>query len=160
MQIKALSLLSIFLAILLTVVATIQAAPAPSETPEAPTPTSEAEASPSATIDATPSATKDASSSVPFSAVNPDDDSDTQSGQARRTPKNKALPKQQASLECWDAYIGGRQFAITCSGSRWYEWADCSNGYRYQAGPVSGTYRGTITCPYGYRALRGGAFGY
>ena len=156
MQIKALSLLSIFLAIVLTVVATVQGAPAPTEVP---TPTSDAETSPSATTDASPSATNDASLSVPFSAVNPDDDSDTQSGQARRVPKNKAQSKQQASLECWDAYISGRQFSITCSGSRWYEWTDCSNGYRYQTGPVSGTYRGTITCPYGYRALRGGAFG-
>ncbi|KAF9954931.1 hypothetical protein BGZ72_004159 [Mortierella alpina] len=164
MQIKALSLFTIFLAILLTVVATIQAAPAPAETPaettDAPTPTSEAEVSPSATTDPTPSATKDAALSVPFSAVNPDDDSDTQSGQARRTPKSKVQPKQQASLECWDASISGRQFSITCSGSRWYVWADCSNGYRYQAGPLSGTYRATITCAWGYRALRGGAFGY
>ncbi|KAF9953200.1 hypothetical protein BGZ70_000337 [Mortierella alpina] len=160
MQIKALSLFSVFLAIILTIVATVQGAPAPTETPEAPTSTSDAETSPSATAGASPSATKDASLSVPFSAVNPEDDSDTQSGQARRVPKNKTQSKLQASLECWDAYISGRQFSITCSGSRWYEWTDCSNGYRYQAGPVSGTYRGTITCPYGYRALRGGAFGY
>ncbi|KAF9275042.1 hypothetical protein BGZ68_000164 [Mortierella alpina] len=167
MQIKALSLFSVLLAILLSLVATIQAAPAPVETTaapfeptDAPTPTIKAEVTPSATIEATPSPTKDASLTVPFTAVNPEDDSDTIFGRARRTPVNKTQPKQQASLECWDAYISGRQFSITCNGIRWYEWTDCSNGYRYEAGPVSGTYRGTIICPWGSRALRGGAYGY
>ncbi|KAF9573405.1 hypothetical protein EC968_008587 [Mortierella alpina] len=160
MQIKVLSLFSVFLAVVLTLLATVQAAPAPTETPEAPTPTTDTEVSPSATRDTLPSVTKGAWSSVPFSAVNPDDDSDTLSGEAKRVVKNKAQLQQQSSLECWDAYISGRQFSITCRGSRWYIWTDCSNGYRYQAGPLSGTYRGTIICAYGYRALRGGAWGY
>ncbi|KAI1293447.1 hypothetical protein EDD11_008364 [Mortierella claussenii] len=104
----------LFLSVLLVASATIQALPAP-DAPDAP-------------------------DSVPFTAVNPKNSGDTKSGNAVRGPFTKT-PKKAPSLACWDPYINGPVFAITCSGSSWYEWADCSNGYRYTGGPLSGTYR-------------------
>ncbi|WP_370420151.1 hypothetical protein AB8O64_18990 [Streptomyces sp. QH1-20] len=70
-----------------------------------------------------------------------------------------APPASTESLRCWDAYLSGSTFAISCSGNNFYVWADCSNGYRYTVGPFAGSYRVTITCPGGSRALQGGAYG-
>ncbi|GAA2626322.1 hypothetical protein GCM10010411_74010 [Actinomadura fulvescens] len=68
-------------------------------------------------------------------------------------------PPSTDSLRCWDAYLSGSTFAISCSGNNFYIWTDCSNGYRYTVGPFSGSYRITITCPGGSRPLQGGAYG-
>ncbi|KAK3840920.1 MAG: hypothetical protein J3R72DRAFT_511126 [Linnemannia gamsii] len=140
MQFNALSLYSIILAIVLAIVATVRAAPDENL--------------------GSSNVTNDAPSSVPFSAANLYDYNDKKSGQASRFPTNDAIPTQQAGLPCWDAYISNRQISITCSGSRWCEWTDCKDRYRYQAGPLSGTYRGAIACLLGSTAIRGGAFGF
>ncbi|MYZ36346.1 MULTISPECIES: hypothetical protein [unclassified Streptomyces] len=71
----------------------------------------------------------------------------------------REVPPQEASLSCWDPYFSGSTFAVSCSGNRYYVYVDCSNGYRYVVGPLAGAKRVTITCPGGYRALRGGGYG-
>ncbi|CAM5369136.1 hypothetical protein [Streptomyces abikoensis] len=95
-----------------------------------------------------------------YSAENLIDRSEApRTGTASQGATNSQLPPQAESLQCRDAYLSGPTFAITCSGNRFYVWADCSNGYRYTVGPFNGTYRVTITCPSGSRALQGGAYG-
>ncbi|WP_431518237.1 hypothetical protein [Streptomyces sp.] len=69
-------------------------------------------------------------------------------------------PMSAASLHCWDPYRSGRVFALSCSGARYYIFADCSNNRRYAVGPLSGAKRVAIRCPYGTYAVRGGAYGY
>jgi len=69
-------------------------------------------------------------------------------------------PVGAASLRCWDAYISGRTFAVSCSGARWYVYTDCSNNNRYTVGALRGSKRVAIHCPAGTRAVRGGAYGY
>ncbi|WP_280693040.1 MULTISPECIES: hypothetical protein [unclassified Kitasatospora] len=70
-----------------------------------------------------------------------------------------AVPATADSLSCWDAYLYGSTFAVSCSGNHFYVFVDCANGYRYIYGPLGGSYRVTMTCPNNYRALRGGAYG-
>ncbi|WP_046496472.1 hypothetical protein [Streptomyces odonnellii] len=72
---------------------------------------------------------------------------------------DREVPPQEASLRCWDPYFSGSTFAVSCDGSRYYVYVDCSNGYRYVVGPLSGAKRVTLTCPGGFRALRGGGYG-
>ncbi|MFF3754523.1 hypothetical protein ACFYYH_29435 [Streptomyces sp. NPDC002018] len=71
----------------------------------------------------------------------------------------REVPPQEVSLGCWDPYFSGSTFALSCSGNRYYVYVDCSNGYRYVVGPLAGAKRVTLTCPGGYRALRGGGYG-
>ncbi|MGF1429508.1 hypothetical protein [Kitasatospora sp. LaBMicrA B282] len=72
---------------------------------------------------------------------------------------DQAVPESADSLSCWDFYLNGSTFAVTCSGNYFWVYVDCANGYRYTYGPLAGTYRVALTCPNGYRALRGGAYG-
>ncbi|GAA0398803.1 hypothetical protein GCM10010357_19890 [Streptomyces luteireticuli] len=51
-----------------------------------------------------------------------------------------------------------RSFQITCDGSRWFVFVDCTDGFRYTFGPFSGALRVTAVCPLGARATGGGAF--
>jgi hypothetical protein len=69
-------------------------------------------------------------------------------------------PVGEASLRCWNPYLGGRAFAVSCSGVRYHVYTDCSNNRRYTVGPLSGSKRVAIYCPAGSRAVRGGAYGY
>ncbi|OEU85375.1 hypothetical protein DB35_15300 [Streptomyces abyssalis] len=68
-------------------------------------------------------------------------------------------PASARSLRCWNADISGRAFAISCSGSRWRAFADCTDDSRYITPALRGAKRVTIYCPAGTRAVRGGAFG-
>ncbi|WP_346777049.1 hypothetical protein [Streptomyces sp. HNM0575] len=68
-------------------------------------------------------------------------------------------PVSAASLRCWGAYISGRTFGISCSGTYWRAFADCSNRVRYVTPALSGSKRVAIHCPAGTRAVRGGAYG-
>lgn len=68
-------------------------------------------------------------------------------------------PAMSQGLQCWNAYRSGSNFSITCNGSRWFEYTDCSDGYRYTIGPFAGALRVTITCPGRSLSLRGGAYG-
>jgi len=85
-----------------------------------------------------------------------------EAGTATETVGGPAVqtPVRAASLRCWSPSISGRAFALSCSGSRFYVYTDCSNGHRYVVGALSGSKRVTIVCPVGTRALRGGAYGY
>ncbi|MEU7313160.1 hypothetical protein [Streptomyces sp. NPDC007083] len=71
----------------------------------------------------------------------------------------QALPPARASLRCWRPYLSGRVFAISCSGSAYRVFVDCSNRVRYVTPVLSGSKRVTLVCPAGTRALRGGAYG-
>ncbi|WP_432069067.1 hypothetical protein [Streptomyces sp. AA1529] len=71
----------------------------------------------------------------------------------------QALPPARASLRCWSPYLSGRVFAISCSGSAYRVFVDCSNRVRYVTPVLSGSKRVTLVCPAGTRALRGGAYG-
>ncbi|WP_229375203.1 hypothetical protein [Streptomyces spirodelae] len=84
----------------------------------------------------------------------------TKTGKA--TPAGKAgqaRPPARASLRCWSPYLRGRVFAVSCSGSAFRVFVDCSNRVRYVTPVLSGSKRVTLVCPSGTRALRGGAFG-
>jgi len=99
---------------------------------------------------------------APFSAEGMDGASKDLTGLTLRDSSSRPPPSPpvgRQDLSCWDSSIDGRVFSISCTGVQWYAWADCSNGYRYTAGPVSGTYRVAITCPVGSDALRGDAYG-
>lgn len=92
---------------------------------------------------------------------------DLRSGISRAGMASEALggqavdpPRKSAALRCWNPYLSGRTFAVSCSGSRWYVYTDCSNDRRYTVGPLAGAKRVAITCPAGTRAERGGAYGY
>ncbi|MFC4492778.1 hypothetical protein ACFPA8_01335 [Streptomyces ovatisporus] len=69
-------------------------------------------------------------------------------------------PAAAASLRCWNPALSGRSFAVSCSGSRYYVYTDCTNDRRYIVGPLSGAKRVRITCPAGSQAMDGGAYGY
>ncbi len=71
----------------------------------------------------------------------------------------QSLPPARASLRCWSPYLSGRVFAISCSGSAYRVFVDCSNRVRYVTPVLSGSKRVTLVCPAGTRALRGGAYG-
>ena len=85
-----------------------------------------------------------------------------QTGTALESPGGTAVspPASRMSLRCWDAYLSGRVFAVSCSGVRWYVYTDCTNNRRYVVGALSGAKRVAVTCPAGTRAVRGGAYGY
>lgn len=68
-------------------------------------------------------------------------------------------PVSSRSLRCWNPYLSGRAFAVSCSGVRYWVYADCSNDVRYVVGPLTGAKRVAITCPGYSRAERGGAYG-
>ncbi|KAI8353442.1 hypothetical protein B0O80DRAFT_487568 [Mortierella sp. GBAus27b] len=112
-----------------------------------------------AVAQAAPTPAAEPPKTIPYVAVNPENKSDTHSGEAAIQPKGKEEPAAAASLRCWNSKFNGRSYSITCSGSRWWIWATCSNGYLYEGGPLSGTYTATITCPVGSTATRGGAYG-
>ncbi|KAI8353444.1 hypothetical protein B0O80DRAFT_426851 [Mortierella sp. GBAus27b] len=95
---------------------------------------------------------------IPYVAVNPENKSDTHSGEAAIQPKGTEEPAAAASLRCWNWSLNGRSYSITCNGSHWWIWATCSNGYLYKGGPFSGTYSVRITCPVGSSVTRGGAY--
>ncbi|MBO8194488.1 hypothetical protein ITI46_22905 [Streptomyces oryzae] len=83
-----------------------------------------------------------------------------QSGKA--SPSGKAgdsRPPARSSLRCWNPYLSGRVFAISCSGRAFRVFVDCSNRIRYVTPVLSGSKRVAIACPAGTRAVRGGAFG-
>jgi hypothetical protein len=69
-------------------------------------------------------------------------------------------PPSGRSLRCWDTYVSGRVFGVSCSGVRYWVYADCSNGSRYIVGPLRGSKRESITCPGYSRVVRGGSYGY
>ncbi|WP_181766899.1 hypothetical protein [Streptomyces albidus (ex Kaewkla and Franco 2022)] len=85
-----------------------------------------------------------------------------QTGTAMESPGGIAMtpPVSSMSLRCWDAYMSGRVFAVSCSGVNWYVYTDCTNNRRYVVGALSGSKRVAIACPAGTRAVRGGAYGY
>jgi len=97
---------------------------------------------------------------VLFFTANLDDPKGFVSGVAVRASSFQPAPEKWQSLSCWDREIDGRVFAISCSGSSWYVWTDCTNGYRFTTGPISGSYRITMTCPAGYTVIQGDAYGY
>ncbi|KAI8353439.1 hypothetical protein B0O80DRAFT_498867 [Mortierella sp. GBAus27b] len=136
------------LSALLAVAAVVQAAPVATHTSaHSPTPSS------------TPGA--NAPKKIPFTAVNPSNSTDVVKGEAQAQPKGAKTPNATPdTLRCWNARFNGRSFSITCSGSRWYFWTDCTNGYLYIGGPLHGTFIATITCPAGSIASKGGAYGY
>ncbi|KAF9364471.1 hypothetical protein BGX34_001400 [Mortierella sp. NVP85] len=95
-----------------------------------------------------------------YTTTNPTSGAQLGSGTAKLDgTRQRPKPVMGKGLQCWDAYRSGSIFAITCGGSRWYEFVDCSNGYRYTIGPFAGVLRGTLTCPGGSLALQGGAYG-
>ncbi|KAK3824775.1 MAG: hypothetical protein J3Q66DRAFT_326017 [Benniella sp.] len=130
MKINTFSALSVFLA----AVVVTQAAPAP--------------------------AYHEAPRTVPYHGVNPDDPYDTISGYTELYPKDTPIPKYPPGLSCWGQYYDGRDFGITCKGDGWYVWTRCSNGNRYSGGPITGTYKTVVTCPWGTTATEGGAYAY
>ncbi|KAF9185680.1 hypothetical protein BGZ51_002511 [Haplosporangium sp. Z 767] len=152
MQIK----ISALLALLMVVTLTVQAAPtlvstAGAVTAPIPTPTGKSEGGSSGSAGAT---------KVAYTVVDPETKEKVESGSAIQSSQDEKLPLSANALQCWDEYRRGRVYALTCSGSRWYEWTDCSNGYRYTIGPFGGTLRGVLVCPQGTYSQRGGAFGY
>jgi hypothetical protein len=82
-------------------------------------------------------------------------------GAAFETPGGTAVhpPAAGAALRCWDPYLYGRTFAVSCSGTYWRVFADCSNNRRYITPAFTGAKRVAVYCPAGTRAVRGGAFG-
>lgn len=68
-------------------------------------------------------------------------------------------PPAARSLRCWNAYISGRTFAVSCSGTYWRAYADCSDSRRYVTPALTGAKRVTIHCPSGTVAMSGGAYG-
>ncbi|RAJ71690.1 hypothetical protein K378_00510 [Streptomyces sp. Amel2xB2] len=68
-------------------------------------------------------------------------------------------PAAAASLRCWDPYLAGRTFAVSCSGTAWRVFVDCTNNTRYVTPVLSGAKRVAASCPLGTSAVRGGAFG-
>ncbi|KAG0263939.1 hypothetical protein BG011_007772 [Mortierella polycephala] len=152
MQIK----ISALLAALMVVTLTVQTAPTPISTTEAvtaptPAPNGEGEGGSSGSAGAI---------EVAYTVEDPETKKKVESGSAIQSSQDERLPLSANALQCWDEYRSGRVYALTCSGSRWYEWTDCSNGYRYTIGPFGGTLRGVIVCPLGTYSQRGGAFGY
>ncbi|KAK3824773.1 MAG: hypothetical protein J3Q66DRAFT_326014 [Benniella sp.] len=96
---------------------------------------------------------------APYYGVNPNDPHDTISGYTELYPENAPIPDGPASLSCWGRYFNGPEFGITCDGDQWYAWAKCSNNKQYVGGPIEGRYNAVITCPAGYTAVDGGAYG-
>ncbi|KAK3824774.1 MAG: hypothetical protein J3Q66DRAFT_96086 [Benniella sp.] len=94
---------------------------------------------------------------APYSAVNPDDPNDVESGNGSFEIATADVPESSPSLVCAPQYITGRLLGIICKGSDWHIWTDCTDGYRYKGGPFSGFYRAQIICPEGYASIRGGA---
>ncbi len=84
-----------------------------------------------------------------------------QHGIARRSLSmaDELPPAASASLRCWNPSLSGRSFAVSCSGSRYYVYTDCTNDRRYVVGPLAGAKRVRITCPLGSQAMDGGAWG-
>ncbi|KAG0197105.1 hypothetical protein BGX28_009378 [Mortierella sp. GBA30] len=123
---------------LLAVVAISQAAPSPANN----------------AIDASDAA------AAPFVAQDPNNASKNQSGVAVGESGRAGLPLPDASpgLDCWDESTSGADYSITCSGDSWRVWTDCSNRYRYTAGPLSGSFRAKVHCPAGATVVQGGAF--
>lgn len=78
---------------------------------------------------------------------------------AREGRAGKSAPAKAASLRCWNPYLSGRTFAVSCSGRAYRVFVDCSNRVRYVTPALSGSKRVTMTCPGGTRAVRGGAYG-
>ncbi|KAG0245100.1 hypothetical protein B0O80DRAFT_452075 [Mortierella sp. GBAus27b] len=138
---------------ILALVAVVQAAPAPTSASSYPTS--------SAPYPSPPSSTPGGGSppTAPWTAVNPMNSTDTISGNAKPQPKGTKPPSASPNLKCTNPQRKGRSYSITCSGTRWYIWTDCTNGYLYEGGPIDGTFRATITCPAGSTASSGGAFG-
>ncbi|KAG0006853.1 hypothetical protein BGZ65_002888 [Modicella reniformis] len=71
---------------------------------------------------------------------------------------NRTPPINVGPLQCWHIVRSESVFSILCKGKRWNQFTDCSNGYRYTLGPLSGVIKTTIECPNKTIALRGGAF--
>jgi hypothetical protein len=96
-----------------------------------------------------------------YSATNLETGSVNQ-GTARRSlgGAHTVAPDAAASLRCWSPAISGRAFRVSCSGDRYYVYADCTNNRRYVVGPLANAKRVTIYCPAGTRATDGGAYGY
>ncbi|MFG2333150.1 hypothetical protein ACGFMM_26485 [Streptomyces sp. NPDC048604] len=64
-----------------------------------------------------------------------------------------------AQANCWNGRTSGRNFYMTCSGSGYRVYVDCSNG-RYTFGTYYyGTWNHTLTCPSGTYAIWGGSIG-
>ncbi|WP_314171781.1 hypothetical protein [Streptomyces winkii] len=82
-------------------------------------------------------------------------------GTAYASPGGDAVdpPYSASSLRCWNPYISGRTFAVSCSGTYWRVFTDCTDDNRYVTPALYGTKRVAVHCPAGTRAVRGGAYG-
>ncbi|WP_051137553.1 hypothetical protein [Amycolatopsis alba] len=79
---------------------------------------------------------------------------------ARSSGTEAEVPPRGPSLDCRDPWLSGSGYALSCSGTDFHVFVDCSNGDRYAYGRGQGEYRIIFTCPGGATALRGGAYGY
>jgi hypothetical protein len=82
------------------------------------------------------------------------------SGTAFESPGGTLVdPPAAASLRCWNPYLSGRTFAVSCSGTHWRVFTDCTDNRRYVTPALYGSKRVAVYCPAGTRAVRGGAYG-
>ncbi|MFK0251301.1 hypothetical protein ACIQUM_41945 [Amycolatopsis azurea] len=78
---------------------------------------------------------------------------------ARLSGTEAEVPPRGPSLDCRDEQRSASDYALSCSGTDFHVFVDCSNGDRYAYGRGAGEYRIIFTCPSGATALRGGASG-
>ncbi|KAF9945357.1 hypothetical protein BGZ65_010844 [Modicella reniformis] len=95
---------------------------------------------------------------IRYTAENPGDLNNKISGDGELDSNMKA--SELLGINCRKFVVSGRSYTISCSGTEWYVWTDCSNGGHYIAGTFSETQRVEMVCPIGTTALKGGAFGH
>ncbi|MGW1200249.1 hypothetical protein ACWD4B_31075 [Streptomyces sp. NPDC002536] len=94
-------------------------------------------------------------------------DGQSKNSTAGMTPVSPNTPVQRASSSaerdlaatCWNGRIdGGRNFFMTCNGTSYHVYVDCTDGRHLFPETFSGQWDFRLTCPAGTRAVWGGSW--
>lgn len=94
-------------------------------------------------------------------------DGQSKNGTAGMTPVSPNTPVQRASssterdvaANCWNGRTdGGRNFFMTCNGTSYHVYVDCTDGRHLFPETFSGQWDFRLICPVGTRAVWGGSW--